>query len=331
MRINPKELHIKDPYFYEEIHAPGYRKRAKDARYAVAFGAPNSLVGTINHEHHRLRRSFLNNYFSKRSVTHLAPMIHEKVDLLIRRFENAFHQGTVLHLLLDFAALTADVITHYSYGVSYGYLEDTDCSRGNDLVDAVNGLMSMFHINRFFPFLVTIFRATPPSIVRWVQPQMGDLFTVKARLRQQAKDSLQKRKTGDVDEKDHNNIFDALVSPHVPEHERTLDRLEDESALLLGAGTETTARAIVVSMFHLMINPDKARKLREELRTVLDTPTSKAQWTDLEKLPYLVSTPCLRVASRRLLTRRYTQDRRCQRGSAPQPRYDSSTGACLAA
>lgn len=289
MRINPRELHIRDPYYYEEIHAPGSRKRAKDPRYAVAFGAPYSLVGTISHDHHRLRRSFLNNYFSKRSVTNLTPMIHEKVDQLMRRFENAYHEGTVRHLQLDFAALTADVITHYSYGVSYGYLEDANSSRGNDLVDAVNGLMAMFHVNRFFPLLVTIFRATPPKIIRWVQPQMADLFDVKARLRQQAKDTLQKRRTGDVDEKDHNNIFDALVSPNVPEHERTLDRLEDESALLLGAGTETTARTIAVSMFHLMDNPDMGRRLREELRTVMETPTSKASWTDLEKLPYLVS------------------------------------------
>lgn len=288
MRINPRELHIRDPYYYEEIHAPGSRKRAKDPRYAVAFGAPYSLVGTISHDHHRLRRSFLNNYFSKRSVTNLTPMIHEKVDLLMRRFENAYHEGTVRHLQLDFAALTADVITHYSYGVSYGYLEDANSSRGNDLVDAVNGLMAMFHVNRFFPLLVTIFRATPPKIIRWVQPQMADLFDVKARLRQQAKDTLQKR-TGDVNEKDHNNIFDALVSPNVPEHEITLDRLEDESALLLGAGTETTARTIAVSMFHLMDNPDMGRRLREELRTVMETPTSKASWTDLEKLPYLVS------------------------------------------
>jgi cytochrome P450 len=75
----------------------------------------------------------------------------------------------------------------------------------------------------------------------------------------------------------------------VPPQEKTLDRLEDESALLLGAGTETTARAIAVSMFHLIYNKDVGLKLREELKTVLKTPQSKASWTDLEKLPYQVS------------------------------------------
>jgi hypothetical protein len=44
-----------------------------------------------------------------------------------------------------------------------------------------------------------------------------------------------------------------------------------------------------VSMFHLMNNKEMGLKLRKELKTVLKTPLSKATWTDLEKLPYLVS------------------------------------------
>jgi cytochrome P450 len=288
VRISPRELHIKDPYYYEEIHAPGFRKRAKDPKYAVAFGAPYSLVGTVNHDHHRLRRSFVANYFSKRSVANLTPMINEKVDKLVARFEDAYHQDAVLHLMLDFAALTADVITYYSFGWSHGYLDDANSASSNDFVDAVNGLMSMFHINRFFPILIRVFRAAPPAVVGWLQPKMADLFNFKAKLRRQASETLQKRNM-DMDSKDRGSIFDALVSPEVPPEEKTLDRLEDESALLLGAGTETTARAISLSMFHLINNKDMLIKLREELRTVLETPTSKASWTQLEKLPYLVS------------------------------------------
>lgn len=290
MRINPRELHIKDPYFYEEIHAGPSKKRARDPRYAVAFGAPYSLVGTIGHDHHRLRRSLVNNFFSKRSVIALTPIIHQKVDKLIRRFEDTFKKSTVLRLQLDFAALTADVITHYSYGWAQGYLDNEDSSKSNDLVDAVNGLMTMFHINRFFPVLISIFRAAPPALVRRIQPCMADLFDMKARLRRQAKEALEKRKQFvDAESKEEDNIFDAMIGPDIPEVEKTLDRLEDEGALLLGAGTETTARAIAVSMFHVMNNEEVGKKLRDDLKTVLKTPTSRASWTELEKLPYLVS------------------------------------------
>ncbi|KAJ6139929.1 hypothetical protein N7471_006415 [Penicillium samsonianum] len=287
VRINPREIHIRDSAYYDEIHAGGSRKRSKDPKYAIAFGAPNSLVGTITHDHHRFRRSLLSNYFSKRSVVELGPSIHDKVDKLIARFEQAHQAGDVLHLELDFAALTADVITDYCYGWSYGYLDGEKGSRSNDLVDAVNGLMVMFHINRFFPFLISIFRNAPPNLLRWLQPQMADLFDVKARLRQQADDTLQKQGLRKVDSEARLTIFDALTSLEVPEKERTLDRLEDESALLLGAGTETTARSITVAMFYLIHNKDIMAKLRAELRNVLVTPLSKASLVDLEQLPYL--------------------------------------------
>lgn len=327
MRISPRELHIKDPYYYEVIHAPGFRKRAKDPKYAMAFGAPYSLVGTVNHDHHRLRRSIVANYFSKRSVMDLTPMINEKVDKLIARFEDAYHQDTVLNLLMDFAALTTDVITHYCYGWSYGYLDDMRSASSNDLVDAVNGLMCMFHINRFFPILITILRAAPPALVSWLQPSMADLFSFKAKLRQQASETLQRRQT-DMEFKETDSIFDALVSPHVPPEEKTLNRLEDESALLLGAGTETTARAISMSMFHLINNKDIATKLREELRTILEMPTSKASWTQLEKLPYLVSfqqSYQFSCRGRQLLILPRVVDGSRQRGPSLESRHDCTS------
>ncbi|KAJ6019622.1 hypothetical protein N7522_001689 [Penicillium canescens] len=288
VRINPREIHIKDPYYYDEIHAGSARKRSKDPKYAVAFGAPSSLVGTIGHDHHRFRRNILSNYFSKRSVQSLTPLIHEKVDKLISNFEKAYKAGTVLRLHLDFAALTADVITHYSYGWSHGYLDDSAGSRSNDLADAVNGLMVMFHINRFFPFLITVFRAAPPALLRWSQPCMADLFDLKSRLRRQASETVKKQQEKNGTEGEgRSTIFHALTSLDVPANERGLDRLEDESALLLGAGTETTARAIAVSVFYLARDKDLLDKLRVELKTVLETPSSRASWTDLEKLPYL--------------------------------------------
>ncbi|KOS41655.1 hypothetical protein ACN38_g7501 [Penicillium nordicum] len=287
VRINPREVHIKDPSYYDEIHAGASHKRSKDPKYAIAFGAPNSLVGTITQDHHRFRRGLLSNYFSKRSVVNLGPSIHDKVDKLIARFEQAHQTNDVLQLQLDFAALTADVITDYCYGWSYGYLDGEKGSRSNDLVDAVNGLMVMFHINRFFPFLISAFRNAPPNLLRWLQPQMADLFDLKARLRQQADDTLQKQALQKIDSEGRSTIFDALTSLELPENERTLDRLEDESALLLGAGTETTARSITVAMFYLIHNKEIMAKLRAELKTVLVTPLSKASWVDLEKLQYL--------------------------------------------
>ena len=56
MRINPRELHIKDPNFYDEIYAPSSRKRDKDPKFVTTLGFPNSVAATVGHDHDRLRR-----------------------------------------------------------------------------------------------------------------------------------------------------------------------------------------------------------------------------------------------------------------------------------
>ncbi|KAK9589104.1 hypothetical protein V6Z90_006177 [Aspergillus fumigatus] len=46
VRINPREVHIKDPYFYDELYAPISGMRDKDPKSVVIFSAPTSLVAT---------------------------------------------------------------------------------------------------------------------------------------------------------------------------------------------------------------------------------------------------------------------------------------------
>jgi hypothetical protein len=82
VRITPDQLHIKDSDFYDEIYAHPSRKMDKEYNSAKIIGAPSSAYGTIGHNYHRLRRSALNQFFSKRSVAELELMISSKVEQL---------------------------------------------------------------------------------------------------------------------------------------------------------------------------------------------------------------------------------------------------------
>ena len=84
------------------------------------------MVATVGHGHHRFRRGLLNNFFSKRSVLELLPIMHEKMSKLMRRFEKAYHDDEVVQLGDAFAAFTADMISQYSWGVSSDFLNDKD-------------------------------------------------------------------------------------------------------------------------------------------------------------------------------------------------------------
>lgn len=123
VRINPHELHVADPAFYDSIYVGPGRRTEKWEYSARMFGTTTAAVGTTGHELHRIRRGALNGFFSKRSIASLAPAIQELVEdgcnLLRKRGEN----GRELNLRNFFAAFSADVIGQVAFGSNYRLLE----------------------------------------------------------------------------------------------------------------------------------------------------------------------------------------------------------------
>ncbi|KAI1393513.1 cytochrome P450 [Hypoxylon trugodes] len=277
VRINPRELHIKDPYYYDEVYAPASRKREKDPHFVGVFGFPTSMIATVGHEHHRLRRGMLNNFFSKKSVLELSSIMHEKEAKLMQRLEKAHYDDAVVRLDDAYAALTSDVISHYSWGTSSGFLDDDNFK--NDMREALNEISSFVHINRFFPILGFLMGALPRSVLARIRPgatavlDMQDMVT-QSRTQRSSKDT---RKT----------IFDALTDVNVPPEERSTRRLEDEGLIVVVAGTETTARTLTLASYYIFQNKEMLERLRSEIKTVMPTPTTEASWSELEQLPYL--------------------------------------------
>ena len=83
-------------------------------------------------------------------------------------------------------------------------------------------------------------------------------------------------------------IFHDVLSGDLPPSEKTAERLSHEAVIVLGAGTETTARALAYISFELIQNPEMLAELRRELKTVLPNPDTVVPISTLEKLPFLV-------------------------------------------
>lgn len=80
------------------------------------------------------------------------------------------------------------------------------------------------------------------------------------------------------------SVLDSLLDNRtLPPQERTMQRLEQEGALLVLAGTESPAKSLSVILCHLLLNPTILSRLRVELLSVPES----ASWTVLEQLPYL--------------------------------------------
>jgi hypothetical protein len=125
VRINPFEVHIRDPDYYDALYAGPTKKRDKDPWFTF-IGLPKSTFSTAPHGLHRIRRQSLNRFFSKQSILEFEPTIHEKLELLLEHFYMAMRRRRVLDLHSAFLCFAADTVSTYFFGPSgcFGYLDN---------------------------------------------------------------------------------------------------------------------------------------------------------------------------------------------------------------
>lgn len=285
MRINPEELHINDPEYYDELYGSVTRKREKYSGWVIA-GTSGSSFSTLGHDHHRLRRGALNSFFSKRAVTQLEPVIQGKVDKLCRRFGGVLKSGEVVRADAAFVALTMDVISRYSFAGDDDYLSEPDFKLA--WKETLEGALESGALLRQFPWMASLMTLMPESWVAKMNPSLKLMLDWKADVRARIKPILDRTETeSEIKEAGHRSIFHELRDSGLPDEEKTIDRLCDEGQIFTGAGTETTAAALSQVTFYLLSDREILDTLRAELRTVIPTPQAQISATKLEQLPYL--------------------------------------------
>ena len=109
VRINPYELHISDPAYYDTLYASSAsgEKRDKWGWYTKQFGTAGAMFATPGHDQHKARRAALNRFFSTASVRRLQPVIGERVERLVSRIQELKgSKDEMLNASYVFAAFT---------------------------------------------------------------------------------------------------------------------------------------------------------------------------------------------------------------------------------
>lgn len=169
VRITPRELHISDPSFYNEIYAGNPKRVEGDYRFTRSTGTTNSMFAAIDHDLHQARRNSLNQFFSKRSISNIQPIMQDKAERVIKKLQEASQSRSLVSLNVLASAFTADTISQYSFGVSMGCL-DGDGSE-NLLTDATQAVLALSHWLKFLPIRFTNAKKLPPSIVGRLSPK----------------------------------------------------------------------------------------------------------------------------------------------------------------
>lgn len=174
MRINPYELHIKDPEYYDVLYSGPGTRRDKWRWQASLFGNSLSMFGTVPHDLHRLRRGALNPFFSKQAVARLEPVIREMIDKVSARFEKCRQSGEPVETGQAYAALTTDIITRYAFRTSYGCIEDPNWKW--EWPKAMNDGTKSCHLNKQFKFVFPAMQATPEWIIKRFNPAVMNII-----------------------------------------------------------------------------------------------------------------------------------------------------------
>lgn len=242
------------------------------------YALPGSMVASVSHELHHLRRSILKDFFSKRSVMELSDTINERIQALMKRLDASRIAQSTVSIDDAVSALTSDVITSYCCGKHWGFIEDPDFR--NDVRLATADAASFTHISRFFPWLVTLSTFLSPRTLSILMPGKAGLFG----FLESFLDYAQKGSSTDK----RRSMLATLADPSIPPQERTFHRQRDEAFGIIGAGTETTSTVLTVAFYHLARDHAVRDKLQAELKQLMPTPDSTPTWIELERLPYLV-------------------------------------------
>ncbi|PYH92813.1 putative benzoate 4-monooxygenase cytochrome P450 [Aspergillus ellipticus CBS 707.79] len=284
IRINPDEVHINDPDFFDEVFNQTNGRAVKPPRVAEVFGPYPAAIGTHSHELHRIRRSALNPLFSKRSVLDLVPPIRRSIDLLCARLDAASRNGETLNAKYMYGAVTLDIINEYCFANDPKYVLKSDFGRKG--FDDLAIFLEFSVLNIHIPWVMRLTYSLPDSISKMLAPAMADILDTREGLSHQI-EAIRHGEDKSYEKVTHRTVFHDLLESKLPPDELRPDRLRDEAFSLVTAGSGTTAQILRAITYHIAANQSIRKKLYQELKAAIPDPINPPSLLELERLPYL--------------------------------------------
>ena len=161
---------MEDPSYLDELFNNNH-KWDKYERYMAQFNSPGAIISTAPCDIHRMRRKPANNFFSRRSIAALEPLIHHHVERLCERFEKFRSSGSPVTVNYAMNCFTGDVVSEYVFGESWRLLESPDFAPW--LLSSNKRAGEYSHAMKQWPWLVHVLNALPISWISMLAPDMG--------------------------------------------------------------------------------------------------------------------------------------------------------------
>ncbi|TGJ85575.1 hypothetical protein E0Z10_g3221 [Xylaria hypoxylon] len=283
IRINPQELHVYDPTFFDSVYSSS-GKWAKPPYIVRSMDPGFSAFGTLDHDHHRLRRGALNRFFSKQKVNALQHVVQDLANKLCEKLESYCNTGTPIDFEGAFGDFTLDAIAEYTIDSKLGLVDREGFT--SDLRKTFRGLGEFGHLVKALPWLMTA--KLLPGIESFIRVNVVKVLLDWDDTCLSIANHL--LRTNPDETKEHPTVLREIIAdPDLGPSEKTPKRLMFEAKTILNAGTGTVSWTLTTALWYLTTNTDILARLRAEILTVMPDPRQPVQFQELEQLPYFTA------------------------------------------
>lgn len=242
----------------------------------------------------------MNPVFSRKMVLELEAVVQDKARKVIKRMQEGIERGVPVDLHHAFRAVSVDVISDFAFNKSYNFLEKEDL--GAYFFRMVRGVGPAMWVFQQLPNLQAAALKMPPWLAPYLSEPLGYVTSMQQECVKQVEDVKMRMAEGKYSERA--TIFSTLLTEDdKPDGYRVPSTMElkDEAYSVLAAAADTTGNAMTVATFNVISNPQIYQSLVRELEKAFPNPTAELPFVELERMPYLVSAPCLSCFTARLI------------------------------
>ncbi|OTB00608.1 hypothetical protein M426DRAFT_65572 [Hypoxylon sp. CI-4A] len=281
VRINPDEVHFNDPDFIGDLYPTSGRKTDKPQWVGRRSGTPNSMVATIDHDKHRLRRSSINAFFSAAGIGRVEPIFEKNLKKILQRWSKLRGgDGKVLNMLPVFQAYASDNITTYAFGDCFNFLDDEHW--GAEYFSSQEKYFRLTHVFGSFPIAMRFVNSMPTWLLGMFIPNLSSMSEKQKWWINRVREIRDSPDTNAI----KSTIFEGIMASSLPKDEKTDARMAHDAQLIVLAGESTTGYTLCAILFELLSHPDDYEKARNEVLLALYDDDIALSYARVQNLPY---------------------------------------------
>ncbi|EGE01905.1 CND5p [Trichophyton equinum CBS 127.97] len=282
IRISPNHVHINDPEFYHVVYRAG-TDYLKAPYFYKGLGYPESLISILDPAKHRIFRNTIAPLFSPASIDLYTPRIHKLILKTAGKLAEGLESGQQISIQHLFRCFGVDMVYVTLFGRPDEFVESYKQPHG--LIQSMDQFTDRMWLIKHFPFLNKFTQQLPSRF------QLPGYASFLQQCETWVEETRARRAKGQMTTAEGiTTVFDAMLQPNEEKHyeSRTSTELIDEAALLIIAGSDTSAYTLTCATYYLLSTPLALTALREELDSA-KTAIQECNWEKIRKLPYLMA------------------------------------------